>query len=300
MPQQGGNPRQSRMSKPDDAVGTGSRGVSEAGSKRKAGPTTEGGPLAKVEAASPATPATAPHPPLGTATITVIVGFVALVASLFVLGSIAEDVRAHEVFALDTWATPYLHSIASPGLTAVMGAFTEMGSSLVIVPIFVVAVAWLLRKGRYGAVLFLGVASGGALLIDVTMKLFFQRARPQVDWAKVLTDYSFPSGHTMNGFVFYVALALLAWSVFGRRTGLVALTVAVLLAFWIGVSRIYLGYHFFTDVVGGFLAGFAWLLVVGAAFRARPKWWKWGPEDTGQTRAPRANRSDGPGTAPVA
>jgi undecaprenyl-diphosphatase len=300
MPRQSRIPRQSRMSKPDDEVGTGSRAVSEAGSKRKAGPTTEGGPLAKVEAASPATPATVPHPPLGTATLTVIVGFVALVASLFLLGSIAEDVRAREVFALDTWATPFLHSIASPGLTAVMSAFTEMGSSLVIVPIFIVAVAWLLRKRRYGAVLFLGVASGGALLIDVTMKLFFQRARPQVDWAKVLTDYSFPSGHTMNGFVFYVALALLAWSVFGRRTGLIAMTVAVLLALAIGVSRIYLGYHFLTDVVGGLLAGFVWLLVVGAAFRARPKWWQWGSGGTPQTRSPRSHRSDGPGTAPVA
>jgi undecaprenyl-diphosphatase len=156
------------------------------------------------------------------------------------------------------------------------------------------------RKHRYGAVLFLGVASGGALLIDATMKLFFQRARPQVDWAQLLTDYSFPSGHTMNGFVFYVALALLAWSVFGRRTGLIALTVAALLALGIGVSRIYLGYHFFTDVVGGLLAGFVWLLVVGAAFRARPKWWQWGSDGTPQTRAPQSHPSDGPGTAPAA
>jgi undecaprenyl-diphosphatase len=92
----------------------------------------------------------------------------------------------------------------------------------------------------------------------------------------VLPDYSFPSGHSMNGVVFYVALALIAWSVFGRRVGLVSMIIAGVLAFGIGVSRIYLGFHYLTDVVGGWLAGIVWLLVVGAVFRLRPDAWHWG------------------------
>jgi deoxyhypusine synthase len=48
----------------------------------------------------------------------------------------------------------------------------------------------------------------------------------------------------------------------------------------VGVSRIYLGYHYLTDVVAGLLAGIAWLLVVGAAFNARPRWWHWGGRST--------------------
>jgi hypothetical protein len=110
-----------------------------------------------------------PRRPLGTATMTVVVGFVGLIASLFVLGSIAEGVRAHEVFALDTWATPFLHGISSPGLDAVMGTLTDIGSSLVIIPLFVVVVAALLWKRRYGAAAFLGLASGGALVLDATI-----------------------------------------------------------------------------------------------------------------------------------
>jgi undecaprenyl-diphosphatase len=125
-------------------------------------------------------------------------------------------------------------------------------------------------------VLFIGVASAGSLLLQGVMKLWFERPRPKLPWAQVLPDYSFPSGHTMNAIIFYVALALIAWSVAGRRIGVSALVGAIVLALGVGVSRIYLGYHYLTDVVGGLLAGVAWLLVLGAAFNARPRWWHWG------------------------
>ena len=239
------------------------------------GPTTEAGPLGRVDPIKPAPAGTVAPPPLGLATITVVVGFVGLIASLIVLGSIAEGVRAQEVFALDTWATPFLHGIASPGLDTLMGGLTDMGTALVILPIFVLVVAWLLRTGRSGSAIFLGVASGGGLVLQGTMKLFFMRPRPQLDWARVLPDYSFPSGHTVNAVVFYVGLALVLWSVFGRRIGLVTLVLAGALAIGVGISRIYLGYHYLTDVVGGLLAGISWLLVVGAAIHARPTWRRW-------------------------
>jgi len=273
---------------PDGTVGPAGGQVSETG------PATAAGPLGRVDAASPAAPGTVTRPPLGTATGTIVAGFVGLIASLVVLGSIAEGVRTQEVFALDAWATPFLHGIASPGLDTVMNTFTNIGSSLVIVPIFVIVVAGLVWKRRYGAALFLGVATGGSLVLQATMKLFFARPRQQLPWAQVLPDYSFPSGHTMNAIIFYVAVALIAWSVFGRRLGLAAVVVAVVVALAVGVSRIYLGYHYLTDVAGGLLAGVAWLLVVGAAFRARPTWWQWGGDGEVSTRRP-----DGPGTAAV-
>ena len=281
---------------PDDTVGTDRESlshagsVSESGSTVDAGPTTEAGPLGRVDPVSPTPPGTVPRPPLGTATMTVVVGFAALVAILIVFGSIAEAVRAQEVFGLDTWATPFLHGIASPGLDALMNALTDIGSSLVIVPILFVVGAWLLRKQRYGAALFLSVASVGSLVLQGTMKVFFARPRPHLDWVQqVLSDYSFPSGHTMSAVIFYVALALVLWSVFGRRIGLIALAVAATLTFGVSVSRIYLGYHYLTDVVGGLLAGIAWLLVVGAAFRARPTWRRWRSPGTPGTGRPDAH-----------
>ena len=253
-------------------------------------PTQQTGPLGRVDPAGGTPPGTPPATLTQKGTLTVAVGLVALIASLVVLGSIAEGVRDQEVFALDTWATPFLHGIASTPLNALMETFTTMGSSLIIVPAFIAIIAWLLWSRRFGAALFLTLASGGALILNGSMKLFFQRPRPHLPWANVLPDYSFPSGHTMNGVVFYIAIALIVWSIAGRRAGLIAMALAVTLAIGIGLSRIYLGYHYLTDVVGGLLAGSAWLLVLGAGFRARPTLWPWG--------VPRATAAGGAAATP--
>lgn len=262
-----------RPERPDEALPP---PANVAGSTVDAGPKTEAGPLGRVDPIDPQAPAKVLRPPVADATARILLGFAGLVVSLLVLGSIAEGLRTQEVFALDTWATPFLHGIASPALDFAMLRLTDIGSSLVIVPAFAVAIALLIRSMRYGAALFLAVVCGGSLVINGTMKLLFERPRPQLDYARVLPDYSFPSGHTMNALTFYIAFALILWSVFGRRTGLLALAVATVLALGVGISRIYLGYHYFTDVVGGIFAGIAWLIVVGAAFRARPAWWSWG------------------------
>ena len=247
----------------------------QVGSRADAGTKTQAGPLGRVDPKHPAPKGTVPRPPAAIATGTILVGLVGLVASLLIIGTIADGVRDQEVFILDAWATPFLHGIRSPLLDAVMNGLTALGSTVVVLPILLVSLVALYLKRRYGAMLFLATALGGSLVIDFTMKLIFERPRPKLDYAAVLPDYSFPSGHAMNGVAFYVSIALILWNVFGRRVGVVSTIVAVALAIGIGVSRIYLGFHYFTDVVGGWLAGTVWLLVVGAAFRARPNIWPW-------------------------
>jgi hypothetical protein len=90
------------------------RSVDRAGAG--AGRATEAGPLGRVDPARPAASATVVRAPFGSAPAVFVVGLVGLVASLVVLGSVAAGVRSQEVFALDSWATPFLHGIASPGL----------------------------------------------------------------------------------------------------------------------------------------------------------------------------------------
>ena len=89
-------------------------------------------------------------------------------------------------------------------------------------------------------------------------------------------------------FIFYVALALIVWSIFGRRVGLTALRSSSLRAGGVGASRIYLGSHYLTDVVGAFLqAGLSWLIVIGGAFRLRPQRWRSGPRASSRPAAGR-------------
>ncbi len=223
-------------------------------------------------------------PPAPAASMLLFIGFFALIGCLVVLGTLAEGIRDQEIYTLDQIATPVLHSAATPTLDVVMNAATFAGSSLCLVPLFALAIGVLLRIARPGAAAFLAAASAGSLLINVAMKLFFERPRPQVPWAHVLPDYSFPSGHTMNSVALYVGLVIVLWSIRGRRTGGFALIAAIALCTLIGISRIYLGYHYFTDVFGGALAGASWLLIVLGAFRSRPLAQFW----TGPRREPEA------------
>lgn len=250
--------------------------ASQAGSRVDAGTKTESGPLGRVDPKHPKTGQPTPRPPLGLATGAILAGIAAVLASLVVIGDIVEGIQDKEAFALDTWATPFLHSIRSPTLDDLMIGLTTMGATLIVLPVLVTVGGWLLVVKRYGAFVFLLLALGGSMLIDFVMKLVFQRPRPKLDYAVVLPDYSFPSGHAMSSVTFYVGIALILWSVFGKKVGRIATITAAVLAFGIGVSRIYLGFHYLTDVVGGWLTGLMWLMIVGAVFRIRPGAFDWG------------------------
>jgi len=81
----------------------------------------------------------------------------------------------------------------------------------------------------------------------------------------VIPEYSFPSGHAMNSFVYYGALALVVWAVWGRGKGLIACTAAGFIVLAVGVSRVYLGHHYFSDVLGGYSGGLLWLFISATA-----------------------------------
>ena len=218
-------------------------------------------------------------------TVLLLLGLLGLLACLVVFGILAEDVRAQEASALDALATPFLHSLASPTLDAVMNGATFLGSDLTLAPVLIVTVVYLLSLGHRREAVFVLVALGGSVAANGTMKLFFHRARPELAWADVLPDFSFPSGHTMNSTVFYLALALVVWRLRGARWGSAATILAVALAVVIGLSRIYLGYHYLTDVVGGLTAGIVWLAIVVAVFRGEALVFR--PRDRVAGRPPR-------------
>jgi undecaprenyl-diphosphatase len=139
--------------------------------------------------------------------------------------------------------------------------------------VFVIASVYLLYRRYRAEALFLAVAILGSVALNSVLKLFIQRPRPPLPWAHVLPDYSFPSGHSMNSLVFYLAIALIIWARAKPPAGSIAVIAAFVIAISVGFSRIYLGYHYLSDVVGGYAAGLAWLLVVALAFETIPRAW---------------------------
>jgi undecaprenyl-diphosphatase len=166
---------------------------------------------------------------------------------------------------MDLDMTRFLHGLAGPTLDALMAAATGLGSTVVLATVVAAAVAVLAMARHPREALFLVLALCGSLVLNDILKAAFQRPRPVLEWAQPPAETSFPSGHSMNSFVVFVAIGLVIWRLAGRRAGSAAVALAIVLAFWVGASRIYLGAHWFSDVIGAYLAGALWLLVLVAA-----------------------------------
>ena len=158
-------------------------------------------------------------------------------------------------------------AVGPPWLNGAMRDLTSLGSAPVLV-LFVGAVAGslLVRRQHHALVLLLVATLGGALL-NASLKDVFERERPER--AMRLTEVnstSFPSGHAMDSAVIYLTLAaLLARLVEPMALKLYFLGLAVLLTFLVGLSRVYLGVHYPSDVLAGWAAGLAWAVLCSTA-----------------------------------
>jgi undecaprenyl-diphosphatase len=147
-----------------------------------------------------------------------------------------------------------------------MADLTSIGGVSVLTLFTAIVIGYLLIGGKRAAALAVLVAIGGGALLDSALKLGFERPRPDLVAHLVeVRTYSFPSGHAMLSAVTFLTLgALLAAVESGRRLRAYILSVAVLLTLLIGLTRIYLGVHWPTDVIAGWCAGAGWALLCWA------------------------------------
>jgi undecaprenyl-diphosphatase len=213
-------------------------------------------------------------------------GAIAFLVCLVGFGLIAWLVSQPGIPPVDTATTAFLHGLANPTLDALMNAATFVGSSPVLTAVVALAVILLVVRRRRAEAAFLVIALVGTLVLNDMLKALVQRPRPGFDWAEVWPETSFPSGHSMNSFVVYLGIALIIWRLERRQVGIVALVLAIVLIVSVGISRIYLGAHWLSDVVGGYLAGALWLLLLAAAW-------------TLVSRLRRGGRDAAPGTGEV-
>lgn len=158
--------------------------------------------------------------------------------------------------------TPFLDQVALE-ITA-LGNFTTLTVLILAVSVFL----WLTRHRISVALLMIAVA-GGAIL-NTLLKDIFDRPRPEVvEWGTQVSSASFPSGHSMAAFIAYGAVAYLGGRLEPTRTlRWTTWTMAGLIILSVGASRIYLGVHYPSDVIGGYIAGLAWLAFVIAGLTA--------------------------------
>ena len=184
---------------------------------------------------------------------------VSLLALLF-FSWLAREVFEGEATAFDMQIRLTVHQWANPGLTLAMEAISDLGSPVFLSALFVaLIIVFLLVHWRYAA-LWLSITMAGALALDVTLKDLFHRARPTAYFVPQPRTYSFPSGHALGSFCFYMVLSgLLTARIRNPPARVVIWAVAAVLVAAIGFSRIYLGAHWPTDVIAGYAAAAFWV-----------------------------------------
>lgn len=186
--------------------------------------------------------------------------FLCIALPLWSFGELAEEVAEGEPFAFDVPVLQAMHALASTGADNVFLALSAIGYSKGVVPADILLVLALAVRRHPRSALFAAIATGGSGLLNVAAKHVFHRARPDL-WLSIAPEstYSFPSGHAMGSATLACTLVCLAWDTRWRWPVLAA---AIPFVIGVGLSRVYLGVHYPSDVLAGWSAAIGWTLGV--------------------------------------
>ncbi len=193
-----------------------------------------------------------------------------LVVGVWSFVEIAGEVVEGETQRFDHWAITIMRNpedpsdpIGPPWLEEMGRDLTALGGVIVITLAIAAVCGFLLLENRQRTALFVLAASIGGLLLSTLLKEMFQRERPDlVPHLSNVYTHSFPSGHSMISAAVYLTMgALLARTVKDPATRIYCVAVAALVTGLVGLSRVYLGVHYPTDVLAGWAAGGSWAVI---------------------------------------
>ena len=203
-------------------------------------------------------------------------GAVVAAALLFGFGLLADEVAEGDTLGFDQALLDFFRERGDPTnpwgpawLEEAGRDLTALGSFSVLGIIAVAAVLYLALRGKTRTALFVGFAVIGGTLLSTVLKILFDRPRPDLAAAARVFTTSFPSGHATISAVVYLTLGvLLAEVTTHRRLRVYFLGLAAILTVIVGLSRVYLGVHYPTDVIAGWSIGAAWALICWLAAKA--------------------------------
>ena len=183
-------------------------------------------------------------------------GMALAASSIIFFAWMAEEVFEGDSVAIDGYLRDRIHSFATDWLTALMQFSSFLGSTMFLGAATVLLITMFLVKRQNRSAIILAVVMTGAVILNYVLKVNFQRPRPLPYFDTPLpASFSFPSGHSLFSACFYVIIAWLIASQMNYRTSRAGVwAAAVFVILLVGISRVYLGVHFPTDVAAGYLA----------------------------------------------
>lgn len=195
----------------------------------------------------------------------IVVGLGGALLLLYLFSELTEDLLRNEFSSLDNNFELWIHGFANPVFDFIFNVFTTLGGGWGMSILTTLSFVVLILMRHYFSAIMVVLAVGGGLLINFVLKNLFQRPRPEL-WESTFarpTSFSFPSGHSTLSLCLF---GILIWVFFHLLKSLnLKILLAILLVFTIimvGLSRIYFGVHYPTDVVGGYLSGGFWLALL--------------------------------------
>lgn len=196
----------------------------------------------------------------------VLVLLVLIVGGVWAFMEIADEVTEAEPVGVDKRVMDFLWKGPSPPagpewLEDTARDITSLGSYTIVALLGGVVAVYFGLKRRFGLMALTVAAVAGGALVSTGLKMLFARERPSLDHLVRVVTYSFPSGHALLSAVVYLTMgALLAHAEPRKRFKIYFMSVAALLAVLVGITRVYLGVHFPTDVLAGWIAGAVWAI----------------------------------------
>lgn len=183
------------------------------------------------------------------------------VFALLSFGEIINDfVDKETLFYLDFRIQRLIEGIVTPGATRLMVDITNLGGVYLALLATGAMVIYFLYKRYWWRLFTIFIAVGGGETLLILLKLFFHRQRPAQQLV-MAHGYSFPSGHAFSAVVVYGFLIYITWKLIKSEVlRFIIFFLSILLIVLVGISRVYLNVHWLTDVLGGYTAGFAWLI----------------------------------------
>lgn len=172
--------------------------------------------------------------------------------------------------AFDATVTAWVRALESPGMTTLMRGATALGSPMVLTLFCVISLTFFYRRGHRWEPIALLVSLVGGWAWDEVLKRAFHRLRPPGPWLAPAGGFSFPSGHSTVAVGFYGVLTyFLVTLVVSKPWRPLVASLGTLVILLVGISRIYLGVHYPSDVLGGFALGGVWgilCVLIGRSF----------------------------------